>query len=484
MKTERRFFAPQRSIHRDFRPMGMSRFIFQTILGAFSRPGRSGESASIVVRAALLALGSTAVFHPPPATAETTDQLVPQVFLARMDDAIGPVTKDYVHRVLGSAAGRNPECVVFTMDTPGGLDASMRSIVKDFLASRVPVVVFVHPSGARAASAGAIIGLSAHVLVMAPGTNIGAAHPVSIGQGKMDEETLAKVTNDAAAYARGIAGERGRDPEWAESIVRESVSSTAEEAVDRGVADFVADDIDDLLAKLDGRVVDLDGSSRTLDMKSAVRVDISPSVREKFLAKISDPNIAYLLLLLGIFGIFFELQNPGAIFPGVAGGIAILLAFFALQLLPVNLAGLALIVLAVVMFLLEIKVPSGGLLTVGGIASMLIGSIMLIDSPLPFMRVSLSVIVPAVIFTAAFFLLAVAMGIRAQKRRVTTGDSGIIGETGVASTDIRESGSVFVHGEHWNAVSDDPIPANDRIEVLEVKGMTLKVRRCPHKEVE
>ncbi|MBP2680986.1 MAG: serine protease, partial [Candidatus Krumholzibacteriota bacterium] len=199
--------------------------------------------------------------------------------------------------------------------------------------------------------------------------------------------------------------------------------------------------------------------------------------------RISDPNIAYLLLLLGIFGIFFELQNPGAIFPGVAGGIAILLAFFALQLLPVNLAGLALIVLAVVMFLLEIKVPSGGLLTVGGIASMLIGSVMLIDSPLPFMRVSLSVIVPAVIFTAAFFLFAVAMGMRAQKRKVTTGEAGIVGETGEARTDIGETGSVFVHGEHWNAVSDEPISAGSRIEVVGVKGMTLKVRRCTHKEV-
>jgi membrane-bound serine protease (ClpP class) len=464
--------------------MGMSRSIFQMILRAVSRPGRSTASVSVAAHAALFVLASVGVFHPASAIADTTGQPVAQVFLARVDDAIGPVTKDYIHRVLASAAGKNAECVVFTMDTPGGLDASMRSIVKDFLASRVPVVVFVHPSGARAASAGAIIGLSAQVLVMAPGTNIGAAHPVSIGQGKMDEETLAKVTNDAAAYARGIAAQRGRDAEWAESIVRESVSSTAEEAVDRGVADFIADDIDDLLLKLDGRVVDVDGSPRTLDVKNAVRVDISPSVREKFLAKISDPNIAYLLLLLGIFGIFFELQNPGAIFPGVAGGIAILLAFFALQLLPVNLAGLALILLAVVMFLLEIKVPSGGLLTVGGIASMLIGSIMLIDSPLPFMRVSLSVIVPAVLFTAAFFLFAVAMGIRAQKRKVTTGESGIIGETGVARTDIGESGSVFVHGEHWNAVSDERIPANTRIEVLGVKGMTLKVKRCSHKEVE
>jgi membrane-bound serine protease (ClpP class) len=421
--------------------------------------------------------------HRPASAQEPSGRPAPAVFVASIDDAIGPVTKDYVRRVIDTAASENAACIVFTMDTPGGLDASMRSIVKDFLASRVPIVVFVHPGGARAASAGAIIGISAHVLAMAPGTNIGAAHPVAIGQGKMDEETAAKVTNDAAAYARGIAAERGRDPEWAESIVRESVSSTAEEALGLGVADLVAGDIGELLAKLDGRAVIVDGAEHTLDLRGAVPLPVSPSLREKFLARISDPNIAYLLLLLGIFGIFFELQNPGAIFPGVAGGIAILLAFFALQLLPVNLAGLALILLAVVMFLLEIKVPSGGLLTVGGIASMLIGSVMLIDSPLPFMRVSLSVIVPAVICTAAFFLFAVAMGIRAQKRRVTTGEAGIVGETGVARTDVGESGSVFVHGEHWNAVSDEPIPANARIEVVEIRGMTLKVRRSTHKEV-
>ncbi|MBP2681662.1 MAG: uncharacterized protein H6Q78_1525, partial [Candidatus Krumholzibacteriota bacterium] len=254
MKSETRFSAPQRSIHRSFRPMGMSRFTYATIPGALRRRSRHTAAAIVAALAALFALASAAAFVGVRAAAAAPDPPVPRVLLARIDDAIGPVTKDYVHRVLEVAAQENPECVVFTMDTPGGLDASMRSIVKDFLASRVPVVVFVHPSGARAASAGAIIGLSSHVLAMAPGTNIGAAHPVSLGQGNMDEETLAKVTNDAAAYARGIANQRGRDPEWAESIVRESVSSTAEEALGRGVADLVADDVDDLIAKLDGRV--------------------------------------------------------------------------------------------------------------------------------------------------------------------------------------------------------------------------------------
>lgn len=464
--------------------MGMSRSIFRPRVLVGSRPGGLKNSTALGTCMAAFILSFAAPSSPAPDSTKAVYHPAPRVFVARIEDAIGPVTKDYVHRVLATAARENSEYVVFTMDTPGGLDASMRSIVKDVLSSPVPVVTFVHPSGARAASAGAIIGIASHVLAMAPGTNIGAAHPVSIGQGKTDEGMIEKVTNDAAAYARGIATERGRDVAWAEKIVRESFSSTAEEALALGVVDLIADDVDDLVAKLDGRVVDVQGRPRTLATGNAVRIDVAPSIREKFLSKISDPNIAYLLLLLGIFGIFFELQNPGAIFPGVAGGIAILLAFFALQLLPVNLTGLALIVLAVVMFLLEIKVPSGGLLTVGGVASMLIGSIMFIDSPLPFMRVSLSVIVPAVIFTALFFLFAVGMGIRAQKRKVTTGDAGLIGETGVARTDVEQSGSVFVHGEHWNAWSDQRIPANSEIEVVGVEGMMLKVKSCPHKEVQ
>jgi membrane-bound serine protease (ClpP class) len=400
----------------------------------------------------------------------------PRVFVGRIQDAIGPITKEYVHRVLEMAAERTPECVVFAMDTPGGLDASMRSIVKDILSSPVPVVIFVYPSGARAASAGAIISLAAHIVAMAPGTNVGAAHPVPVGQGDMDEHMSEKVTNDAAAYARGIAKQRGRDVEWAEKIVRESISSTAEEALELGVIDLIATDLEDLLAELDGRTVAIGDETLTLSTEDAVQVEVAPSAREKLLAKIADPNIAYLLLLLGIFGIFFELQNPGAIFPGVVGGIAILLAFFALQLLPVNLAGLALILLAVVMFLLEIKIPSGGLLTVGGIASMLIGSIMLIDSPLPFMRVSISLIIPSVIFTALFFAFAMGMGIRAHRKKVTTGDRGIIGEIGVAKTDITDTGSVFVHGEYWNARSDERIPSNTKVVVVGVDGMTLEVR--------
>lgn len=407
----------------------------------------------------------------------------PTIVVGTVKGAIGPVTLDYVTRVLRDAAADSAECAIFTMDTPGGLDASMRGIIKEILASPVPIVVYVYPSGGRAASAGAIISLASHVVAMAPSTNIGAAHPVPVGQGKMDDEMTVKVTNDAAAYARGIAKDRGRDVEWAEKIVRESISSTAAEALELGVIDLIANDLDELIEELNGRVVSLPDGAKMLSTAAAVVIRDEPTMRERLLAKISDPNIAYLLMLLGIFGIFFELQNPGAIFPGVIGAIAILLAFYALQLLPVNFAGLALILLAIILFLLEIKVPSGGLLTIGGVVSMLIGSIMFIDSPLPFMRVSLAVIIPSVIFTALFFLFAVGMGLRAQRKRVVTGDRGIIGEIGTARSNVGETGSVFVHGEHWNACSDEPISEGTRVEVVAVDGMLLTVKRAKQKEV-
>jgi membrane-bound serine protease (ClpP class) len=426
----------------------------------------------------LLAIGCQSRDNGDPSTlAETPHRDTPPIVVhGDIKGPIGPVTMDYVSRVVDRAEMDNAQCVIFSMDTPGGLDASMRSVIKTILSSPVPIVIFVHPSGGRAASAGAIISLASHVVAMAPSTNIGAAHPVPVGQGQMDDEMMAKVTNDAAAYARGLAKDRGRDVEWAEKIVRESHSSTAEEVLELGVIDMIADDIPDLLEQLDGHTVEIGGEDRSLSTAGARVVDITLSFRERFLAKISDPNIAYLLMLLGIFGIFFELQNPGAIFPGVIGGIAILLAFYALQLLPVNYAGVALILLAIIMFVLEIKIPSGGLLTVGGVVAMIIGSIMFIDSPLPFMKVSFSVIVPSVIFTALFFLFAVGMGLRAQRKKVATGSRGLTGEVGTAIEDIAETGRVFVHGEYWNARSDEPIPSGSKVQIVDVDGMRLRVK--------
>ncbi len=409
-----------------------------------------------------------------PASIDTTRSRV--VVLGVIKGPIGPVTMGYVQRVIWRANAERAQCVLFMMDTPGGLDASMRAIIKEILASPTPVVIFVHPAGGRAASAGAIISLASHVVAMSPSTNIGAAHPVPVGQGEMDDEMSEKVTNDAAAYARGLAKDRGRDVDWAEKIVRESHSSTVEEAHEIGVVDIIATDLADLLSQLDGFTVEAAGEELTLATAGARTITVEPSLRERFLAKVSDPNIAYLLMLLGIFGIFFELQNPGAIFPGVIGAIAILIAFYALQLLPVNYAGVALILLAIIMFLLEIKIPSGGLLTVGGVVAMIIGSIMFIDSPLPFMRVSFSVIIPAVIFTAFFFLFAAGMGLRAQAKKVATGGRGLICEVGTAKSDIGETGSVFVHGEYWNARSDEPIANGTKVEVVAVDGMVLTVK--------
>jgi membrane-bound serine protease (ClpP class) len=420
----------------------------------------------------------------PTDTSETARSMGP-VVVGTVDGAIGPASRDYIRRVIAYGEDAGAACVVIRMDTPGGLSSSMRDIIQDVLGSQIPIVVYVAPSGARAASAGALIALASHVAAMAPGTNIGAAHPVPLGGGGGDtDETMEeKITHDAAAYARSIAAQRGRNVEWAEKIVRESISSTANEAKDEGVIDVVADDLADLLRQIDGRKVDVSGREVVLATKDAPIEEVNLSRRERFLAKISDPNIAYLLMLVGVFGIIFELQNPGAIFPGVIGVISLLLATFALQLLPVNYVGLALIAMAVVLFLLETQIASAGLLTVGGVVSMLIGSIMLIDSPLPFMKVSLKVIIPSVIFTALFFVFAVGLGLRAQRAKVSTGDKGLTGETGTAKSDVYETGSVFVHGEFWNAYSDENIVAGTNVEVIAVEGMKLKVKAISRKEV-
>ena len=404
------------------------------------------------------------------------------VMIGHVTGAIGPATGIYVERLLREATARDARCLIITMDTPGGLSETMRDVIQAILASPVPVVTFVSPEGARAASAGALIMLAAHVGAMAPGTNIGAAHPVSIGGGgeqDQNEHMDAKVTNDAAAFARSIAARRGRNVDWAERSVRESISSTADEALKADVIDFVATDTAELVARLDGRKVEIAGAERELHVKGAELVDNPPSFREEFLARISDPNIAYLLMLAGVFGLIFELQNPGSVLPGVVGALSLLTAAFALQMLPVNWAGMGLIALSIVLFILEVKITSHGLLTVGAVIAMLFGSLMLIDSPFPFMRVSLAVIVPSVALTALFFLFAVGMGVRAQRRRVTTGQEELVGMVGAArgAVDSR-GGTVFVRGEIWSAVSEEPVGDGDRIRVERVDGLVLTVRRA------
>ncbi len=398
------------------------------------------------------------------------------IIVIDVEGVVNPVMSEFISKSIDEAVREKSELLVIKLDTPGGLDTSMRSIVKKITASEVPVAVYVAPSGARAASAGVFITLAAHIAAMAPGTNIGAAHPVGVGE-KMDKTMAEKAVNDAAAYIKSIAEKRGRNAGWAEKAVRESVSITEKEALALKVIDLVAPDLKTLLDAVDQRVVETSDGKHTLKTKGITIISKEMGVRHKILDFISDPNVAYLLMLLGFYGIFFEMTNPGAIFPGVFGAIALILAFYSFQTLPVNYAGLLLIILAIILFLLEIKITSYGVLTIGGIISMVIGSVMLFESPLPFFRLSLKVILPAVILTALFFFLTIRLVIKAHMRKPVTGTEGLIGLEGRAKTDIEKEGLVFVHGEIWKASSDEPIKAGEKVVVEEVENLKLKVKK-------
>ncbi|MDA8414598.1 MAG: nodulation protein NfeD [Desulfobacteraceae bacterium] len=399
-----------------------------------------------------------------------------RIRLIGVHDPITPVTARFLHRNLQEAARGGDRLVLIEMDTPGGLDSAMREIVKDVLASPVPVVVYVAPSGARAASAGAIIALAADVIAMAPGTNIGAAHPVSLG-GTTDKTMESKVLNDAEAYAEGIAHQRGRDEALARRMVRDSISLSAEKALDGHLIDLIARDRNDLLQQLEGRTYSRNGREYVLSLKGAGVVASGMGAIEKILNAISNPNVAYILMVLGMVGLYFELSNPGVILPGAIGGISLILAFFAFQTLPVNYAGVLLILLGLILFIAEIKIVSHGMLTIAGMAAMLLGSLMLFESSDPYLHISWSVILVTVLATAAFFTVVVSKALSVHRRRPTTGREGLVGEVGVAETGISPEGKVFVRGEYWDARSDEPIAAGSRIEVLEVEGMLLKVKK-------
>jgi len=388
---------------------------------------------------------------------------------------VNPVMSEFITKSIDQAVEEGDELLVIELDTPGGLDTSMRSIVQKIMGSSIPVAVYVSPTGARAASAGVFITISAHIAAMAPGTNIGAAHPVGVG-GKMDKTMAEKAVNDAAAYIKSIAKKRGRNAEWAEEAVRKSVSITHETALELHVIDFVAKDINDLLRQINGMVVETTKGKITLNTKDVNIKHREMGLRHKILNLISDPNIAYLLMLLGFYGLFFELTNPGAIFPGVVGAICLILALYSFQTLPVNYAGLILIVFGIILFILEVKVTSFGLLTIGGIVSMLIGSLMLFESPLPFFKVSLGVILPAVIITSALFIIAIVLAIKAHRRKPATGTEGLIGLEGEARSDIMNEGLVLVHGEIWQAWSDQEIKKGQKVVVDSVDRLKLKVR--------
>jgi membrane-bound serine protease (ClpP class) len=400
-----------------------------------------------------------------------------EVIVARMNGIIGPSSARFMVDAIGRAEELRAECVIIEMDTPGGLDESMRAIVKKIMTSRAPVVVYVAPSGSRAASAGVFITMAAHVAAMAPGTNIGAAHPVSIGLAtKVDSVMGGKMVNDAAAYIRSIAGRRGRNAAWAEDAVRESVSISETEALKLHVIDLVAPSLEALLDSLDGRKISIDEKTLALKTKGATILEMRMSWSDRLLAVITNPNIAYILFMLGLLGLYFELSTPGAVFPGVVGAICLILAFFAFQVLSVSYTGVILIILAVVLFIVDVKAATHGALTVGGLVAMTIGSIMLFNDPDPALHASLQVIIPVVLVTGTFFIVGIYLSIRALRRKPASGGSALVGQEGDARTPIdAKSGSVFVAGAHWNAFSDGEIAEGKRVRVVEVKGMSLKV---------
>ncbi len=406
---------------------------------------------------------------------------VDEVGWVRIDDAIHPATASFLERSIRWADDERLGCLVIELDTPGGLDTSMRSIIKAILASRVPVVVYVSPSGARAASAGVFIMMAAHVAAMAPGTNMGAAHPVSIGGGLMggseqpDTTMITKVTNDAVAYGRSLAENRGRDPDWVEDAVRESASIPAGEALERGIIDLIATTPEALFEALDGRIVEVDGIERQLSTANAERIDREMNLRDQILGAIANPNIAYILLLLGGLGLFFELSHPGSLFPGIVGAVCLFLAFFALQMLPVRAAGVALIGLSIVLFVLEIKVTSYGALSIGGVASLLFGSLMLYDTNGTGVRLAWDVLIPTVVIVAGLFLVGVVLAVRAQRCRTVTGREGLVGEEAEVRERLAPRGKVFLHGELWTAQADQPIEVGARVRVVCVQGMVLDV---------
>ncbi len=394
---------------------------------------------------------------------------------------IHPITSEYVVGAVHDAERAGARLLVIGLNTPGGLDTSMREIIEAIVNAKVPVAAYVSPSGARAASAGFFIGVACDIFAMAPGTSTGAAHPVGVsmtGQA-MDKTMEEKVTHDAASYIKSLAAKRGRNVAMAEDAVRKSLSYTEEEALKGGLIDLVAKSDGDLLAALDGKALKrFDGATMSLALAGEPVVEVPMSFRQRFLLTISNPNLAYILLMIGLLGLYFEFANPGAVLPGVLGGICLLLAIFSFQILPINYVGLLLIVLAIALFVLEVKVHSYGVLSIGGIVAMLIGSMMLIDSPVPELRPSLRLIIPVAAGISLVCIFLVTLVVKAQARRALTGREGMVGEIGTARTDLVPAGKVFVHGELWEAESDQPVREGERVRVVAVVGgLKIKVTK-------
>jgi membrane-bound serine protease (ClpP class) len=394
------------------------------------------------------------------------------IYIVKVADAISPGVAEFIDNSIAKAEKEEAACIIIELDTPGGLAESMRIIVQSILGSTVPVVVYVSPSGARAASAGVMITMAADVAAMAPGTNIGAAHPVGAGGQEIGGTMSEKVINDMVAQAKSVAEKRGRNQKWVEQAIRESVSATATEALKENIIDLIAKDTDDLIRQLNGRNIPGKG---VLHLDNASKVIIEPGMRTQILKTISNPNIAYILLMIGLAGLYFELSHPGAIFPGVIGGISLVLAFFALQTLPVNYAGILLIILAIIFFIMEMKITSYGLLSVAGFISLLLGSLMLFKGTGPGMKLSLTVLLPTLILVSGFFVFVAGLVFRAQISKPRTGGAGLVGEIGIVKNALTPEGKVFVHGELWKAKAQKEIGENVKVRVVKVENLMLEV---------
>ena len=403
--------------------------------------------------------------------------LAQKVISINVNESINPSSAEYIQQGIERAEKENAECLVINLNTPGGLLTSTREIVTNIMQSKVPVIVYISPSGSHAGSAGTFITLAANIAAMAPGTNIGAAHPVTL-EGKMDAVMTEKVTNDASAFIRTIAEKRGRNVQWADDAVRNSVSITEQEALEKNVINIVAVNEKDLLNQVDGKQVQLNNGTKTLHTKNATVEDLEMGFFQKVLSRLSDPNIAYIIMMLGFFGLLFELFNPGAIFPGIVGVICLILAFYSMSSMPVNYAGLALIIFGIILYLLEVKIVSHGMLAIGGTISVLLGSLFLFrSSPVDdFVSLSHTVVFSVTAVTTLFFLFLITMGLRAQRAKPVSGANAMIGQTAVTISALDPSGQVSVLGEIWRAVSlSDPIKANENVIIKEIKELTLYV---------
>ncbi len=398
-----------------------------------------------------------------------------------IDGVINPVATEYILESIERAEEDNVELLIIEMDTPGGLMVSMHEIVKGILGADVPVAVYVSPSGSRAGSAGVFITVAAHVAAMAPGTNIGSAHPVQMGGGGAQDTSQVmeeKIVNDAVAHIRSVAEKRGRNADWAESAIRESANITEKEALNLNVIEHIVPTVDSLLVAIHGTEVEVLSGKRVLETKDARIESHEMNWRQKALDILSDPNILYILFLIGITGISLELYNPGSILPGVVGGICLILFLYSVQTIPVNIAGILLIIFSAVLFILEIKIPSYGLLTIGGIVSLVLGSLMLVDSPLPFLQISWKVILGATITITLFFVLAIGFAIRAYRRKPATGKEGLVGEEGITIDALNPTGQIEIHGEIWKATADSRIKKGQPVvvEAVDSKHLQLKVK--------